>query len=281
MYNPRSVVVGVDGSASALQAVRWAAGVAVRDDVPLRLVHAYELPIGLPAGVTEEGSFLKEMREQGRRWIAEAREAAADVDPALPIEIVLEPAPVATALLHESETASMMALGARGLSALTGLLVGCTSVAVAGHAHCPVVIARGANPGEPPPATGPVVVGVDATAVSDSAIAFAFAEAATRDVELVAVHAWTGSVFDTALTDNTIDERLAGWQDKYPDVRVRREVVHERPSRALCRYSYGAQLVVVARRGRDAFRSLVLGSTSQYLLHHAPCPVAVTRNETQ
>jgi nucleotide-binding universal stress UspA family protein len=286
-----SVVVGIDGSSSALRAVRWAAGVAVRDGVPLRLVHTYEPALRLPAGAAGEEPPPGLVR--GRRWIDEAREVAALVDPALPVEVVLEAAPVANALLHESATASLLVLGTRRLSVLTGLLVGSISVAVAGHADCPVVIVRGPDPDQAPRETGPVVVGVDATVVSDSAIAFAFAEASGREAELVAVHAWTEPVLETALVgggrqfdprtyrqgaQDMLSARMASWQESYPDVRVRQEVVHDRPGRALSHHSDLAQLLVVGRRGRDAFQSLVLGSTSQYLLHHARCPVAVTKN---
>jgi len=79
----------------------------------------------------------------------------------------------------------------------------------------------------------------------------------------------------------TLAERLAGWQEKYPDVHVRREVVRDHPSRALLRYAEGARLIVVGTRGRGGFSGLVLGSTGQHLLHHAPCPVAVVRTEGQ
>lgn len=288
--NPGSVAVGIDGSPSALRAVRWAAGVAVRDGVPLRLVHAYELALAFPTRVVEQMSFLTGLREQGRRWIDEAREVAAEVDPALPVEVVLRAGPVAATLLHESATASMIALGTRRLSALTGLLVGSTSVAVAGHADCPVVIVRGADSDDAPRETGPVVVGVDVPAVSDSAVAFAFAEASVRAVELVVVYAFTKSMFRTdgresldvatfkQEVQDTLAARLVSWQEKYPDVRVRQNIVHDRPGRVLSHRSHNAQLVVVGRRGRDAFRGLLLGSTSQYLLHHARCPVVVTRN---
>jgi nucleotide-binding universal stress UspA family protein len=136
------------------------------------------------------------------------------------------------------------------------------------------------------------VVGVDGTTHSEAAIAFAFAEASLRDGHLVAVHTWADSVMDTALLGHPdapdftpaqqrayelLAERLAGWQEKYPDVHVTREVVRDHPSRALLRYAEGAALVVVGTRGRGGFRSLALGSTGQRLLHHAPCPVAVVR----
>lgn len=288
----RPVVVGVDGTAAALEAARWAAKLARRDHLPLRLVHTYDLPLGLPTGVSEEESMLHTLRAQGRRQLAAAQEAVAQVGPGLQTETVLVAAQTVPALLREAEAASVLVLGTRGQSALTGLLVGCKTVAIAGRAHSPVVVARGVTADRPPRDSGPVVVGVDGTAVSEAAIAFAFAEASARRAELVAVHAWTESLFEIAMAGNDVPvdlkvlreqaeeslaERLAGWQEKYPDVRIQRDVVHDRPGRALRRCSTTAQLVVVGRRGRGSFASLLLGSTSQDLLYHAQCPVAVVR----
>jgi nucleotide-binding universal stress UspA family protein len=54
-------------------------------------------------------------------------------------------------------------------------------------------------------------------------------------------------------------------------------VVHDKPPSALLAHATVAQLVVVGTRGRGGLRGLVLGSTSQHLLHHSPCPVAVVR----
>lgn len=289
-HNSKPVVVGIDGTSAAAHSVRWAARQAHRDGLPLRLVHAYELPIGFPTGVTQEESVLGALRARGRQWLAEAADTAAEVLPATRIETALAAASSEAALLRESEDATVIVLGNKGRNALTGLLVGSTSLALAGRAHCPVVLVRDTDEER----TGPVVVGVDGTEASEPAIAFAFAEASARGVTLVALHAWADSLFELALAGNnapldldryrrageeSLAERLAGWQEKYPDVRVDREVVHDQPGHALRAGARDAQLLVVGRRGRGGFRDLVLGSTSQHVIHHATCPVAVIRGE--
>lgn len=285
------VVVGVDGSEPALRAVRWATREAERRGAPLRLVHAYALPFRHPAGVVAEDGLLDLLREQGARWVAEARDAALAEAPALSREIAVVNAPAVEVLVEESATASVVVLGTRGLGGFTGLLVGSTSVGLSGRAHCPVVVVRGADDGVP---GRPVVVGVDGTPVGEPAVAFAFEQASARGVDLVAVHSWTDPVVLNALAGGALAvdyplleeqanlllaERLAGWQEKYPEVRVRREIVRDHPTRALLHHADDAQLVVVGSRGRGGFRGLVLGSTSQHLLHHAPCPVAIVRTE--
>ena len=288
----RPVVVGVDGSATARHAVRWAAARARRDGLPLRLVHAYQLPLGAPTGVTQEESVLDTLRRNGRRWLGQARDVAAVVVPGLSVETELVAMPATTGLMRESEEASVLVLGNQGRSALADLLMGSTALALSGHAHCPVVLVRDGAAG--PPGTGPVVVGVDGTDASEAAVAFAFAEAAAEGVPLVALNAYTESMLETALVgDNTpldrtlqheladrvLAERLVGWQEKYPQVRIEREAVPDRPTRALRRCAETARLVVLGRRGPCGLRDLVLGSNSGHLLHHAACPVAVVRSE--
>jgi nucleotide-binding universal stress UspA family protein len=49
------------------------------------------------------------------------------------------------------------------------------------------------------------------------------------------------------------------------------------PARALIETAKGADLLVVGSRGRGSVRGLLLGSVSQQCVHHAPCPVVVTR----
>lgn len=279
------VVVGVDGSDSALRAVGWAAAYAAQHCLPLRLVHVYLAPVSFPVGTFDQGVVRKAMRAQGRRWLRHAREAAVATEK-VRIETVLQPAPVVPGLAYEAAAAQLLVVGTRGLGGVAGLLLGSTTAGLAGRVRCPLVVVRGDVS-----TSGPVVVGVDGTEASESAIAFAFAEAAARGRRLVAVHTWTVPVLDTFLLGQSgvepdfvpeqqqawelLAERLAGWQEKYPEVRVTREVVHDHPVRALLRYAADAELMVVGTRGRGEVRGLILGSTSRDVLHHAPCPVAI------
>lgn len=282
------VVVGIDGSDSALRAVRWAADEARRRGAGLRLMHACELLTHYAPAVVDVHVLHAAMRERGESWLATARETAEKAVPGLPVETALELTSPVPTLVKESRDAALVVLGSRGLGGFSGLVVGSTAVELAGRAHCPVIVVRG----EHSDGTGPVVVGVDGTLVGEAAIAFAFAEASARGADLVAVHAWTDLVLETAFAggaaaldftplaqqaEETLAERLAGWQEQYPDVHVTREVVRDRPARALLRRAEHAQLVVVGSRGRGGFTGLLLGSTSQHLLHHAQSPVAVVR----
>jgi nucleotide-binding universal stress UspA family protein len=132
------------------------------------------------------------------------------------------------------------------------------------------------------------VVGVDGSSTSDAAIATAFDEASWRGAELVAVHAWpewgsdhghSGALVDDSgqVEKELLAERLAGWQEKYPDVAVRRVLTQGRPVEQLLKHAAGAQLVVVGSRGNGGFSGMLLGSTSQALIRHATCPLLVVR----
>lgn len=284
------VVVGIDGSASALDAVLWAADECARHHVPLRLVHCYYLPThGYPEIITTGHEFLAALQEQGTQWLAEAEAAVHAAAPDVTVETRLRLSPVIPCLIEESAQARMVVLGSRGLGGFTGILVGSTAVALAAHAHSPTVVVRGETT-----AGGSVVVGVDGSSASEAAIGFAFDAATVRGTGLTAVLSWTDVLVESAyqaarfamdwseVEDDQrrlLAQRMAGWQEKYPDVRVERVVVRDRPVRALVRIAEHARLLVVGSRGHGGFAGMLLGSTSQALVHHAPCPVAVVRPE--
>ncbi|GAA1193893.1 universal stress protein [Prauserella alba] len=291
------VVVGTDGSETALRGVQWAARAAAVRRAPLQILHAS----GYPERYTGESmlppeSFKAELRRQRWEFLHAARQSAIDTVaasglPRLDVETVLDPEQPIPALVQASASARLLVLGTSAHRSITGLIVGSTTIALVGHAHSPVVSVRGdvGDTGEPD--RRPVVVGVDGSPLSERALGCAFDEASFRSVALVAVHTWSDS--DTsAFRETHVDweplrdteerrlaERLAGWRERYPDVPVERVLVKDKPRHELLEWSQRAQLVVVGSRGRGGFRGLLLGSTSHALIHNAGCPVLVARPE--
>jgi nucleotide-binding universal stress UspA family protein len=292
----RTVVVGVDGSPSALQAVRWAAAEAARRKAPLRVVTAFawqmDRVVARRIGF-DEAEYRQIVLGESRRQLAEAAAVAADVVAQERVEaqlVVGHPIPV----LHaEARRAGLLVVGDRGYGAIGGLLLGSVAADLAVHAECPVVLVRTADGTPVEDRTRPVVVGVDGSPVSESALAFAYEQAAARGVALIAVHTWWEFIADPALAPImdwdavesaekvVLAERLAGWGEKYPDVRVHRVVTRAHPASALVEQSRGAQLVVVGSRGRGAAVGLLLGSVSHAMLHRAHCSIAVVRPPAQ
>ena len=283
------VVVGVDGSESGVDAVRWAAREAARRRVGLRLVSALVIPepnhIGNPGLGT---SYKRTMTEAAETVLEEAVALAGATEPGLDLESDLRtgfPVPV---LLDESTRAGLVVVGSRGLGGFTGLLVGSVAVALAARGTCPVVVVRG-TPEEDATDIRPIVVGVDGSPVSEEALACAFEEAALRGAPLLALHTWQDDVIDLSIAPviewNAVEaeehvllaQRLAGWAEKYPDVEVRRQVERDLPAAGLVELSCTARLVVVGSRGRGGLRGLLLGSVGHALIHHAHCPVLIAR----
>ena len=289
----KPIVVGIDGSAQALRATRWAAHEAALRHRNLLLVNIYTCRV---SGYSDAAVIAHELREavvlHAARCLDDARLTAAETAPGITVtKQVLEgdPQPTLRAL---SRGAELMVVGARGLGGFAGLLIGSTATGLAAHADCPVVVVREDHARQ----TGPIVVGVDRTPLSEPAIAFAFEEASLRGAPLVVVHAWHDSAFATAprpsvpaqplataadQAEELIAEQLVVLRDKYPDVRVHTEVRGIRAADALTRLSKTAQLVVVGSRGHGALVGLALGSTSQAVVRHAAAPVVVVRAGTR
>ncbi|GAB3147512.1 universal stress protein [Amycolatopsis stemonae] len=294
--DPR-ITVGVDGSAGAGAAVAWAAKIASLRHLELKIVNGLQVA-GLYYGGGLSGigaeTLFDAILADGQRAVADARKLALSVDKDLAITTEVPNDPPVPRLIDESRHARMLVVGATGSGGFTGMLVGGTAASVAGHAHCPVAVVRGRHGSAAIPEQGPVVAGVDGSPNSEQALAVAFEEASLRGAPLVAVHAWTDLTYeDTRGTaripvdpamlaeeeERLLGQRLAGWGEKYPDVRVRREIVRDRPRHALLTASAEAQLVVVGSHGRGGFTGMLLGSTSQALVQHAQCPVLVVRPE--
>jgi nucleotide-binding universal stress UspA family protein len=278
-----TIVVGIDGSESSDRAIVWAASVAAARDLALLIVTAVDPP-----------RHLSDTQIDEFRAVASARLFAADTvahlnRPAVRTTTRALDGKVNDVLLALSESCTMVVVGASGLGESDSGLLGSTSIGLTAHASSPVAVVRGRAIDGQPPEFGPVVVGVDGSEINQAAVAAAFDEASHRAAPLIAVHVWSDVSLsqlsgvphewdDIAATEEALlAESLAGWQEKYPDVEVRRIVAQDRPVRVLGQLSEEASLIVVGSRGRGGFRGMLLGSTSYALINTADCPVLVVR----
>ncbi|MFE7901025.1 universal stress protein [Streptomyces sp. NPDC057424] len=278
------LVVGVDGSEPGLRALDWAADEAALHGVPLRVVHAcqgerYEGAALAPDLAGPSGQVAAE--DIVRAAMSRARRRQAD----LPVTTAVVPEEPEYVLLRESRSASLVVVGTRGRSGLADALLGSVSLAVATHAHCPVVVIRGNHDNR---ATGGrharIVVGVPGAPTA--AVRVACEEARRRDVVLEAVRTWRRPPRETVdhpllagspepgYEERAAKELEAALADAPPDVTVHRRIAEGHARRVLLAASHEAGLLVIGRR-RPGQLGPRLGRVAHTVLHHSGCPVMV------
>jgi nucleotide-binding universal stress UspA family protein len=285
-----TVVAGIDGSATALGAARWAADFATDHGLSLTLVHAipkldWHFASPDPAAELDRSA-------DGDAALAAAEAAVRSAYPDLAIGTAAVKSAVATALADASESARLVVIGT-GAGAHRAL--GGHAVRIAHRTACPVVVWRqpaAKRTGKPLP----VVVGVDESDASNRALAEAFGIATALHAPLTVVHMWEigaavgmGDLggegpMDWQLLDvlqsrqrQRLDELIAPFARKYRNAHVTEVFKDISPAKGLTDLSREAQLVIVGSHGRGKLADSILGSVSQNLIHHAECPVLVVR----
>jgi len=290
-----AILVGVDGSAAALGAVRWAARDAALRNVPLTLVQVVDAPLPEWFEVASPAGFRHRQEKRLRDYIESAMKVAEQsTGECGPVEIdsqVIHSATVPT-LVSLSAEVEMVVVGYRGHGGVLARSVpGSVSSALVYHAHCPVAVIHDVEAIVGNAAPAPVLVGIDGSPASEAATAIAFEEASRRGVGLTALHAWNDPRFseskalyqdatwDAQLSEEeeTLAERLAGWHERYPEVGIRRIVEIGDPARWLIETSERAQLLVVGSHGCSRFRGTLLGSVGAAVVNRARIPVIVAR----
>lgn len=282
----RAIIVAVDGSATALQAVRWAVAEAElrRCGVRILLSSASAPRTGLSAMEIVGGREW--LYWNGARVLSEAAAMGRHVASVeTTTELVGEP--VIETLVRRSAAVPMIVVGSHGRGAVGWALLGSVSSAVTRHARCPVAVVHRESVVGVGADRRPVVVGVDPDCL---AVGWAFEEAALRGVGLEAVRSCSdevdGFVLDGELQQvhaertRTLRRQLEPWHRKYPDVPLEMEVVFGGPAHVLPDRADSAQLVVIGRHAWSGPMASQIRSTRAALLHRTQCPTLVVPEHT-
>jgi nucleotide-binding universal stress UspA family protein len=283
-----NIVVGIDGSPASDAAVRWAAREAMMRSVPIKLINVVA-PTLVSSAMAPNHTITQGEENQARQILNQARRIVEElaVEKRPDIQTMRQYAGVVPTLVDASNDAQMVVLGSNRRASGRGML-GSVSAGLLHHANCPVAVVPDPESTQHGIRDAPVLVGIDGSTASEGAAALAFDEASRRGVPLMALQAWSdvgvlpilGMDWRTYRDKGAelLGERLAGWQERYPDVQVHRRLVCDVPDRWLIDESKNAQLVVLGSGGRGGYAGMHLGSVTSAVVRSARVPVIVVRH---
>lgn len=244
-----AVVVGIDGSTSALHAAEWAVDEAVTREVPLRLIHV----------IQSTSSDVGRETTAAEAALSAAHDAVTETGQPVKIETVIARGPVAATLVAESVDAAMVCVGSTGVGHCAAKFLGATATAVAQSARCHVAIIRNYG-GTRWSESDDIAVVVDEFD-ADVVLQVALDEARLRNATLF--------VLTSAQTHgNAVADGLS----RYPDVQTHVPLMLNDIPTFLANREPPVQLVVVARDGGDAVARLV-GPYGRFVLRDTDCSV--------
>ena len=257
------IVVGFDNSPSATSALKWA-------ETEARLRNTELLVI----------TVIEQSTENCQSQAALQRPRAEQAARGEQVPIRYRHGDAAKELVAACTPADLLVVGSHGRGRLVGLFLGSVSQACVTHATCPVVVVRS----EPPSSHGRVVVGVDVSGHSRTALRVAYQEACLRGAQLDVVHVvrWerSGAELLTPTAEQLVEwgQRLVETELATVGVKGNPVVVHDYAPDELVRRSSDADLLVVGQRGHRIATGPPLGSVSGHCVRHAMCPVMVTKS---
>ncbi|MEO5898625.1 MAG: universal stress protein [Ilumatobacteraceae bacterium] len=277
------IVVGVDGSPHAADALRWAVRESKLRAAELTAVLVWDyLGQHHPDGST--GFHTDFDAAAATRSIDSYVAAALGPEAAGLVHAQAVFGLPAGGLLEASESAALLVLGARGRGGFRELLLGSVSQRCLHEAPCPVAIIR-SGPTDAAAGFGRVVVGVDGSSHGSAALDWAAREASLRHAHLRVVHACATNVAGVPFLPSQVSlpevankEALALLEHAVSNAQTPDGLVIElvaasgSPAKALLDASHDADLVVVGRAGRSLWTGLVLGSVATQISHHSRIP---------
>jgi nucleotide-binding universal stress UspA family protein len=289
------VLAATDFSQTAAAALDWAVELARQQGARVELVHAVTVPPSMPGYVPTAGlDFEADVRRGAEQRLAET--AAALREKGVEVAAHLAAGTPSQVIVNRAEAVSALAIviGTRGLTGLRHLLLGSTTQRVVHGARCPVLTVHPGDLGRHRPIRT-ILVPTDFSRDADLAIHTAHRLLAPleQDARLILLHAFNLPIEYTAygpiptsityLQDTGLEAERRLYETTEPLQRegltietVAREgdpahVIAEEAEKR------GADLIAMGTRGQSGLRHLLLGSTAERVVEHAPCPVMTIR----
>ncbi|HEY0167681.1 MAG TPA: universal stress protein [Jatrophihabitans sp.] len=285
MSQPR-VIVGVDGSRAAENALLWAAGEAQRRSARLVIAYAGDaelMPLPLKYAAAHSGGPL----------LAASRRLVSDAGFHCEVDTICRNQPAVVLLSELGRGAELLVVGAHGMARTCCSSLGSVAYGVVAHAPCSVAVIGPWPPSETGSVNAgqrrPVTVGVTANPTCTATLEFAFAEAALRESVVKAVHSWAEADWSEAAAlamlprtgqavrahhENRLASILVPLRQKYPDIAVELCVSGDPVARSLADASEGSSMLVLGCRHPGG----PLGPTAARLVHVSRCPVVIVGN---
>lgn len=278
----RTIVVGVDDLEPSRAALEWALRRAEQLHCPVSIVHTV-----YAAWLQEGYVYYNSIIEDEKKLVRDIGARAAALAPSVESHAELRTGNTPRVLRELSKNASLVVVGTERKGHVEGEFFGSVSLQTAALGLCPVAVI----PLQPATDRSGVVVGVDGSADALVAVALAAAEANRTKQDLYAVYAARVPHRRVlrAIPEDSVNERIeeervvlaesvAGLGGRYPDLTVHQVFETDvSPAKALLKAAAAAQLLVVGSHGRGAISRLLMGSVSQEVLLHIPCPTIITR----
>lgn len=298
------ILVPLDGSAFAEQALPVATALAARRDAPLHLVSVYQPFVPIEATRAYDRRLDDERREELRGQLQARAESLAAAVPGGVTHADLEHTDVAAAIIAEGERvgASLVVAATHGRGGLQRAWLGSVADALIRRAPMPVLLVRPREEEgtEAPAPTAPfrrVLLPLDGSERAEQAIAPALSLAATegakvrllRVVKVPPTRVDPEQTFWTPLERDAIEEQRAAAMTYLEDVRRTKVpasvdvdtsvVLHSSPATAIVTQAeaWGADLIAMSTRGLGGLERLVAGSVADKVYRAASVPTLVVR----
>ena len=268
-HRNRPIVVGVDGSQTAIQAARWAMDEALNREVPLRLVHVTHEAVQ-PATLASADNERVDL-EYGEHALRVAYEAVAASGKSVKVETTMLRGNPTTALAAESHDAHMICVGSVGIGRLSPVVLGSTAAELARSARCPVAIIRTRRTPLKPDNDW-IAVPINDSPDNDEVVEQAMDEAQLRHAGVLALGVWRTGLGETPYDE--LDKRMRAWSRRYPDVHVCPISTRTGVAGFLADNAERVQLAVIGSSDADEVVRLI-GPHTHPILGHAECSALV------